>query len=120
MNWLFIEEGQPWPDTVYVVRVKAGEMRVRADEMCRYVLERISTFGQGECRMEYNAEYSGDELRPCPFCGGDSEVVHLKSGDDLVRCVKCHARTRQYHENDVGARDAWNRRAKEVVNFERT
>lgn len=51
-----------------------------------------------------------DELRSCPFCGGVAELVHTRSGDDYVRCTECRARTRQYHENSVGPRDAWNRR----------
>ena len=55
-----------------------------------------------------------DGLRPCPFCGGDAELVHLKSGDDYVRCTECRARTRQHHENEVGARDDWNRRTREA------
>lgn len=53
------------------------------------------------------------ELKPCPFCGAAAKMEHTRSGDDFVRCTdpSCHARTRNYHENDVGARDAWNERA---------
>lgn len=51
------------------------------------------------------------ELLPCPFCGGMAELKHTKSWDYFVRCQSCGARTRQHHENDVGAVDGWNRRA---------
>lgn len=53
-----------------------------------------------------------DELRACPFCGGDAELCENKTHDFFVRCTDtgCHARTRNYHENSVGAIDSWNGR----------
>ena len=51
-----------------------------------------------------------EKLEPCPFCGGQAELVHMRSGDDIVRCTSCRARTRQYHENENGPIAAWNRR----------
>ena len=52
-------------------------------------------------------------LRPCPFCGGEAEIVRNSSGSYFVRCAdkQCAAKTRIYHENENGARLAWNRRA---------
>lgn len=52
-------------------------------------------------------------LLPCPFCGSPAELLHTKTWDYFVRCTNksCAARTRQYHENNVGAVDAWNTRA---------
>lgn len=54
-----------------------------------------------------------DELKPCPFCGSDAELVRNSSGNDFVRCTnrQCAAKTRLYHENENGACLAWNRRA---------
>lgn len=54
-----------------------------------------------------------DGLKPCPFCGGEAEMVRSSSGSYFVRCTnkQCAAKTRLYHENDNGARLAWNRRA---------
>lgn len=60
------------------------------------------------------------ELKPCPFCGGKAETVHTRSGDDFVRCVdkSCHARTRNYHEAESLAVDAWNARYEQTCRFE--
>lgn len=54
-----------------------------------------------------------DELKACPFCGSKAEMVTNSSGDNFVRCTnrQCAAKTRLYHENEVGARMAWNKRA---------
>lgn len=60
-------------------------------------------------------------LKPCPFCGSPAELLHTKSWDYFVRCADkgCAARTRQYHENDVGAVDAWNTRAERTCYADR-
>lgn len=54
-----------------------------------------------------------ETLRPCPFCGAEAEIVRNGSGSYFVRCTnkQCAAKTRLYHENENGARLAWNRRA---------
>ncbi len=52
-------------------------------------------------------------LKPCPFCGGNPELKHSSTWDYFVRCTGCGARTRQFHENHVGAVDGWNRRSYE-------
>ena len=54
-----------------------------------------------------------ETLRPCPFCGAEAEIVRNSSGSYFARCTnrQCAAKTRLYHENENGARLAWNRRA---------
>lgn len=54
-----------------------------------------------------------ETLLSCPFCGGEAELVRNSSGSYFVRCAnrQCAAKTRLYHENENGARLAWNRRA---------
>lgn len=60
-----------------------------------------------------------EELRPCPFCGSKAEMVTNRSGDNFVRCTnrQCAAKTRLYHENENGARLAWNRRAERTCHY---
>lgn len=62
--------------------------------------------------MTYLAKTT-DGLLPCPHCGGEAELVRNSSGSYFVRCTnrQCAAKTRLYHENEVGARMAWNKRA---------
>jgi len=56
------------------------------------------------------------ELERCPFCGGAALLKKTSNWDYFVRCGECGAKTRQYHENDVGAVSAWNARtAPEIV-----
>ena len=55
------------------------------------------------------------ELKPCPFCGGKSELWESKASNGYlygyaIRCVMCKSRTKIYKEIEY-ATDAWNRRA---------
>lgn len=60
-----------------------------------------------------------DELKPCPFCGGEAEVQKAKStsyfGRKLpykVKCKRCHcALAYQFFGTEKDATKAWNRRA---------
>ena len=60
-----------------------------------------------------------ETLRPCPFCGAEAEIVRNGSGSYFVRCAdkQCAAKTRLYHENENGARLAWNRRAERTCHM---
>lgn len=51
---------------------------------------------------------SSDELKPCPFCGGDEHDVY----DDHVRCVSCEARgPNRFACPNADWIAAWNKRA---------
>lgn len=62
-----------------------------------------------------------ETLLPCPFCGGEAELVRNSSGSYFVRCAdrQCAAKTRLFHENESGARASWNRRAERTCHVER-
>ena len=53
-----------------------------------------------------------EELKPCPFCGGEAKVLGTKyeGGDYYIVCEKCRVRVGSY-SNPVEAIEAWNKRA---------
>lgn len=61
-----------------------------------------------------------EELKRCPFCGGEADVIVMRvTGDRMIaqyRCRKCGASTvpsKSYDKYDAAvaeARDIWNRR----------
>lgn len=55
-----------------------------------------------------------EQLKTCPFCGSEAEIVRNGSGGYFVRCTnkQCAAKTRLYHENETGARMFWNKRSR--------
>lgn len=59
------------------------------------------------------------KLERCPFCGAEAEIVRNSSGSYFARCTnrQCAAKTRLYHENENGARLAWNRRAERTCHL---
>lgn len=53
-----------------------------------------------------------DELRPCPFCGGEAEFETYGGTACAVTCRKCRCGTPTVRLNDgERAVEAWNRRA---------
>ena len=59
------------------------------------------------------------ELKPCPFCGGKAQLDHEGiETSSFVRCMECHARTRNiavasYYCSDDKAIELWNHRVGE-------
>lgn len=64
-----------------------------------------------------NSEQMSDELLPCPFCGGEAEIVHTPKVIPYepwwIRCSFCEATTPKYKSETAKADAiaAWNRRA---------
>lgn len=59
------------------------------------------------------------DLKPCPFCGGNAELVNygLTGKLKIVQCLDCGARTRVFDpevKRGESACDAWNRRVTDV------
>ena len=60
-----------------------------------------------------------DELKPCPFCGGDVELRDEMDGRDetyVIHCNKCHMNFEKFVWRGYGESTVmkeWNRRVKE-------
>ena len=66
-----------------------------------------------------------EELKPCPFCGGEAQSISTTYGNgDAVECKRCHATSADFmYGGDINgeytskyyqaAREAWNTRANE-------
>ena len=61
-----------------------------------------------------------NELKPCPFCGGEAEIVPHKFFSEIlkawmvdcygVECKNCHTSGYQFWGTEAHAIAAWNRR----------
>jgi len=60
----------------------------------------------------YEPEEGTAELKPCPFCGGEANVVKYAVSYGRVysvACAYCNCRTGRYSSREKAA-DVWNRR----------
>ena len=69
--------------------------------------------GRSGCVFNWLAlEAEEEKPLPCPFCGGEAEVVWPKPTDGvLVRCKDCYSKSMLFGIKEE-AIAAWNRRAK--------
>ena len=57
-------------------------------------------------------------LKPCPFCGGEAEVIFDGDGEMsavAVKCKDCGIRTIHYLDDTRKAIVAWNRRTERIA-----
>ncbi len=64
-------------------------------------------------------KWSNLKLRPCPFCGGEAEMLPWKMTDSvdaiLVRCTVCLARKIEVTRFKRQAQAAWNNQANLLI-----
>ena len=53
------------------------------------------------------------ELLPCPFCGGEAEMVSTNYGR-FIRCEMCKAMVKAYDTNEEAIK-AWNTRTNTIL-----
>ena len=55
-----------------------------------------------------------DDLKPCPFCGSEAEIVHITEGDNAGGSCVCCTRCMASSNVDFGRKENfvsnWNRR----------
>lgn len=58
------------------------------------------------------------ELKTCPFCGGEAEIIGAYNKFYQVVCQKCEGSIDRFFDTPEEAAKAWNRRAGEKVTYE--
>lgn len=53
-------------------------------------------------------------LKPCPFCGGEAEIVHsdCKINDTRIQCTNCNVKTSWWMGEIEELIEQWNMRVK--------
>ncbi|PHM54559.1 Lar family restriction alleviation protein [Xenorhabdus hominickii] len=52
-----------------------------------------------------------DELKPCPFCDGESDVAEEYSGKYFIYCSECSVEQTEPSKTEEEAITIWNQRA---------
>lgn len=55
---------------------------------------------------------TNEQLKPCPFCGGEARIVKFINDEYYVKCIYCCAKTDLYG-SEFYAIKFWNRRVNE-------
>ena len=56
-----------------------------------------------------------EELKPCPFCGSEAEMLNYSENEWLVRCPACDGMVERWRETEAEAIEQWNRRANDCL-----
>ena len=87
--------------------------RAKADQNGLY--EVVPLYDTTPARAEAQDEGAAGELKPCPFCGGEAEIIHLddddNAGGSCVCCTKCQASGNVEFGRKENFVENWNRRA---------
>jgi Lar family restriction alleviation protein len=97
---MLADEAGPW------VKVEAMTTPLQAQELAK------SPVPVRECPFEVEG------LLPCPFCGGEAEILEITEGDEVaniggsvVTCRQCGASSPVHFDRKENLEDSWNRRA---------
>jgi Lar family restriction alleviation protein len=52
-----------------------------------------------------------EELKPCPFCGHEAEMLNYSEDEWLVYCPASEGMVERWRETEAEAIEQWNRRA---------
>lgn len=55
---------------------------------------------------------ANNQLKPCPFCGGEAKMFTFVGEEYYVKCICCCART-DFYDSEFYAVKFWNKRVKE-------
>ena len=50
------------------------------------------------------------KLLPCPFCGGEAEMLNYSPTEWLVHCIECDGMVEKWRETEEEAIEQWNNR----------
>ena len=67
-------------------------------------------------RIDCEKLMMSDELKPCPFCGGEAQLIEAM-GEVWVRCTECNA-SAAMQNYPVDALAKWNTRAERTCRVE--
>lgn len=49
-------------------------------------------------------------LLPCPFCGGEAEMLNYSENEYLVTCTECSGMVEKWRKTEAEAIEQWNKR----------
>jgi len=101
-----------WTDNYAYIQVMARVRGLTLTDFVNWIIQGARENDQKYARIK--EELSGEEVKPCPFCGGKSECrpVSICQGETgfFVFCKECEVETTVFGTR-AEAIDVWNKRA---------